>query len=482
VSGLTIKQRLFWSNVLMIVIPVLLSLLLTASAVNLILDRIGFATTSHADSSLFYRAAKLAQKQENKWDETTDVQSILSAVQKWGIPSKSGAVTFAIYLGEERLYTVGNFPDTPLLGTAIGQPESRHLVTDSVAVFSMPVGQYRVYLQNTNYESEEIEPVDQSSRGMMVGIGLIVLVVLVILATNRFLTHFLSKSILRPLDILVNVVHKIKDGNLGYRINYSKHDEFQTVCADFNEMAHRIQELMKEKQRDDDNRRELIAGISHDLRTPLTSIIAYAEGLTSGVIADSSMQKEYLDTISAKAKDLEHIVGQLFQLAKLDVGDFPFTLRELHIAEELEGYVEGVKNEYLRRGLHISLSNPVEDAVVSVDAVQLRNVFTNLLENSLKYGAKEDGRVQITCRVTEGQAEIVFADNGLGVPEEKLDKLFHAFYRVDSSRGNPGQGSGLGLAISHRIIRGLGGTIRAENASDSGLDIIITLPVVTGGG
>jgi len=462
----------------MVIVPVLLGLLLSTIIINVVLSRMGVEDVTHADSNLFYR---IAQQSHSRWDDEADLEQILSDLQNWGLPSKSGAVTAVLYEDGEQVAALGEMPGSVLLDTAVARPEHRHFTMDHESLYSMAVGKYRLYILNTNYEYGQAGYVDDQDAGFFLELVIMGIVILVIFATNRLLTYFVFKSISRPLDILINGVHEIRDGNLDYRIEYYGKDEFAAVCTDFNEMARQIQELMAARRKDDENRRELIAGISHDLRTPLTAIVAYAEGLSSGIISDAAMQKEYLETITEKSKDLAHIVSQLFQYAKLDIGDFPVSLTEADLNEELAGYVRSVQNGYAERGLQIRLAGIPENITVRIDPVQLRSVFTNLLENSLKYGRWEDPAVVISCRVEHMKVKISFTDNGPGVPEEQLGRLFGAFYRTDRARRNPEQGSGLGLAISERIVQRMDGGIHAENNTGGGLCVVITLPVIAGG-
>ena len=475
---LTIKRRLFWSNVLMLIVPILLGLLLSTIVINLVLSRMGVGDVTHADSNVFYHTIR---QSHGSWGEEISAEQILSDLQEWGLPSQSGAVTAALYDETGELATLGAFTGDTLLEMAIAEPEHRHFTMDHASLYSGTAGKYRIYILNTNYEYGQAGYIDDSEADFVLELIILLIIVSVIYSTNRLLTYFVFKSISLPLDTLINGVHEIRDGNLEYRIDYKGKDEFAAVCDDFNEMARQIQGLIEARQRDDENRRELIAGISHDLRTPLTAIVAYAEGLTSGVITESAMQKEYLTTIAEKSKDLTHIVNQLFQFSKLDAGEFPVTMAEVDLGEELKGYVGSVEKGYAQRGLQIIMTDLPEHLFVRIDSVQLRNVFTNLLENSLKYGGREDCIVRISCKTDGSAVNILFADNGPGVPEKQLDKLFTAFYRTDRARRNPEQGSGLGLAISEHIIHRLCGEIHAENSEEGGLCVVITLPVRRGG-
>jgi hypothetical protein len=173
-----------------------------------------------------------------------------------------------------------------------------------------------------------------------------------------------------------------------YRIAYAARDEFAGVCADFNEMAGRFLDMVNARQKDDENRRELIAGISHDLRTPLTSIKAYIEGLEAGVAATPESRARYINTIKSKAGDLEHIIAQLFLFSKLDIGSFPFRMETFDIGLALSEFVKTAGEEYRQKGLCLDLAENTRGIRVTADRVQLGNVFANILENSVKYGNK----------------------------------------------------------------------------------------------
>lgn len=242
-----------------------------------------------------------------------------------------------------------------------------------------------------------------------------------ILFTNRFFTKFVWKRIEEPLDILVNGVHELRDGNLDYRIIYDRQDEFLPVCQDFNEMAGRLKEMVQRIQRQEQSRKELIAGISHDIRSPLTSIQAYVEGLLDGIARTPKAEQRYLETIKTKAKDL----------------------RKLRLNEVIEDIVLPRQEEYRQKGLQITMD--LEAVTLKADPVQIQRIITNILENSLKYKGKEQGNIQISLHRQENGFYLSFADDGPGVPKEALPHLFEVFYRSDPSRQNPHQGSGLGL-------------------------------------
>jgi signal transduction histidine kinase len=312
----------------------------------------------------------------------------------------------------------------------------------------------------------------------LIALSTLVGTILIIILANVFLTKFVFSKIEKPLIILSESARQIGDGNLNYRIDYGIEDEFKPICESFNGMAEHLSAMVNAQQKDEANRRELIAGISHDLRTPLTSIKAYIEGIEKGVAATPEIQQRYFSTIKSKTNDLEYIIDQLFLFSKLDIGDFPFRFEKINIETELNCFMKTHEKEYLEKGLAVTLENSVEDVSVEVDTVQFRNVIQNILGNCVKYNTNEKAEAKIICKKDGENVLIRIADNGQGVSKEMLANIFEVFFREDSSRNNPSKGSGLGLAISKKIVERSNGSIKAENVSGGGLAITITLPII----
>jgi len=305
--------------------------------------------------------------------------------------------------------------------------------------------------------------------GIIIPIILVFLFGLTVLA-NTILARYITKKIMTPINTLAVGVREIASGNLSHRITYSAGDEFDPVCADFNEMAARLLDMVNAKLADENSRKELIAGISHDLRTPLTSVKAYIEGLRKGVATTPQMQEKYLDIIQSKTEDIEYIIKQLFMFSKIDIGEFPLNLEVVDIDDILAKIV--AEEPYQKVDVFLD-----EGAGVNalIDVIQFKNIIQNILGNSAKYTNREAPRIKIVSKkMPDNSIEITITDNGPGVPEEMIPKIFDVFYRGDKSRSAT-KGSGLGLAISAKIINRHGGTIRAKNAPTGGLAIIINL-------
>ncbi|MDR0381618.1 MAG: HAMP domain-containing histidine kinase [Oscillospiraceae bacterium] len=346
------------------------------------------------------------------------------------------------------------------------------MVFDHTAVFVQKLGAYHVVLTDTNYYLND--DAAYLSQVVIVGAGMLCGMVMIIFFTNRVLTRVMVKSIITPLDTLSYGVEQVREGNLSFRLDYLGKDEFSPVCGAFNQMAERLQKLEESRKLDEESRRELIAGISHDLRTPLSAIKLYLEGIEKNIAATPERKQQYFDTIKSKTEDLEHIIGQLFLFSKLETNDFPVNMKPVNIGQMLAEIVGGLTEEYGRRGLTLTMKQPVPNAVANVDTSLLQRVIVNILENSAKYKTADVGVVSVSVREKNGGIAIRLADDGPGVPADTLHKLFDVFYRADPSRNT--KGSGLGLAISAKIIKRMGGGITAEPAAHGGLAIVLRLP------
>lgn len=291
-----------------------------------------------------------------------------------------------------------------------------------------------------------------------------------------FIANRTSHSIIKPLNLLRKGSQEIKNGNLDYKIYYkSKGDEFEQVCADFDEMRIRLKSSVRTQMNVEKERKQLIAGISHDLRSPLTAIKGYVEGLRDGVASTPQMRKRYLQTIYRKACDMDNLVDKLFLFARLDSGQFPFNFEEVPIRKYLNNFFTQSLEDYRSRGLDLQYTDCLSgEEIVRMDLQELNRVLANILNNSVKYKIGARGVCRISARAEAGRIILTLQDNGCGVDPEDLEDIFNDFFRTDRARENPGSGSGLGLAIARHIIKAHDGRIYAR--SGDGLTIIIELP------
>ena len=334
--------------------------------------------------------------------------------------------------------------------------------------------QLGISLWEVHQTGEQVEELLAESAilfGVYAGVVIVVLVSTIAL-TNIYLTRNLFRHISAPLDIVTAGVARIRDGNLDTPIAYQGADEFREVCDAVDEMAARLKASLEQQQCERQRKQELIAGMSHDLKSPLTSIRAYTEALLDGVAKDKETEQRYLQTIHSKELDIENMVNHLFTFAKMDVSAYPAQQKAVPLRQTIQALLEEEDTE----GMEITLEIASKLHVMA-DCELLHRILLNLLQNSRKYSGRETVHICICAMETNKMGKVLFVDDGVGVSQEQLPKLFDAFYRGDASRTAPGQGSGLGLAVVKKAVEAMQGTVWAENSTSGGLCIAFTLPL-----
>jgi signal transduction histidine kinase len=475
VPPMTIKRRIFISNIFMIVIPFVLCILFSFG-IRPVIIKIYRGGSQSFNEEIFYEARyELLNKSIDITEahDAPDSNTLKSLVEDLQRQFQKYSVFFALHDNGEWLIPPRQEND-PLFDAVLSLTGNHTLFIDTTMIYVQTIGTAKAMILNYNFRLN-----DDAYIRYVITVGLIMLwlMIILILVTNFFLTRVIIKNIITPLNILSFGVKQIQENNIHFRLEYHADDEFLPVCGAFNEMAARLEAMADEQKKYEENRRELIAGISHDLRTPLTSIKAYLEGLEKGVASGREMKEKYLATIKNKACDMEHIINQLFLFSKLDIDDFPLRLKTTDIGLFITNIALELSDEYLKRGLEVEFTKTAQNFFVNIDPVLFRNVIVNILENSAAYKDAEHGRLEIKTGTVDTMAEIRMTDDGPGVPKELLDKLFDVFYRVDQSRNT--KGNGLGLAISQKIVNRMGGTMKAE-LPGHGLEIVIYLPPVNG--
>ena len=294
--------------------------------------------------------------------------------------------------------------------------------------------------------------------------------VLTIIFTNLILTRKLFSHIAEPLDALVEGVDRIRSGDLDSPINYKENDEFKAACDAVDLMAAKLRASLEAEQRRRQSSREIIAGVSHDLKSPLTSIRAYTEALREGVVQTPEMREKYFRTICAKESEMEHMLARLLEFSKLEMSEYHANSECFDIKPELEAILGEIAP-----GAAEIITERLVSAPVTADREQLRRIAENVIGNSIKY-CGEGVRVDVSSQSVDNFVRVKFADNGKGVPDDALPKLFELFYRTDPARAETGSGSGLGLAIVRRAAEQMGGSAFAEKSEFGGLCIVIDLP------
>jgi signal transduction histidine kinase len=481
---MTIQRRLVLSNILMIVLPLLLSV---GAALLIFFGVFSLSIGRLRKSNEIKGGEKEARALMRSWREDTPVSQMLRDIGNYNARYEDGGLRLTLYRAGKPVSAAAVFP--PEIAGALNthgfsvlrrEGKYQFVVTDTETEAKKTIGEYQAVLTET--DSKTYAPrlgltgiYFAAAAGLFIFIAFVAAIVFL---ANRFLIRFVFDVVMRSIETLRYGVGQIRDGNLSYRLDTAENNEFDPVCADFNEMAARLLDSVETRLRDEAARKELIAGISHDLRTPLTSVRAYVEGIEHELDSTPEIRGRYIQIIKNKLRDLEQITGTLFLFSSLDLDEFPWRMENTELAGELGSLVSGLKDEYEARGLAIFLSAESEKKLwVRIDPRQTRNALINILENSVKYKTKERGKMEIALSRNNGSAIIAMTDDGPGVPEESLGRLFDLFYRVDSSRGEAVKGNGLGLAIAAKVIHSFGGTIHAKNHPAGGLSIIVELPL-----
>lgn len=298
------------------------------------------------------------------------------------------------------------------------------------------------------------------SSGLLLGISLIF--------TNR-----MTKRILTPLGELNEASGRIRQGDLTQDIHYSGEREFEEVCSTFNEMQKEIREEREQNARYEKARTDMIAGISHDLRTPLTAIRGTVKGLKDGIASTPEMQEKFLDTALRRTEEMDMLLDQLFFFSKLETGKLPVQMASVSLNEFIESYTSEKQEDPRLSDLNFAAEYADASLSLQADPLLLRRILDNLLENSRKYAAGPDLSVKLAASTENDRIQLCFSDNGPGVSTEALPHLFEEFYREDESR-NRKKGNGLGLYIVKYLTEAMGGSVSAKN--DGGLVITLTFP------
>ena len=305
---------------------------------------------------------------------------------------------------------------------------------------------------------------------------MLVSVILIMAMTCSFLMAWIYRSILTPIETLKKATRNIRDGNLDFEVEIGDDDEIGELCADFEEMRIRLKESTEEKVVFDSQNKELISNISHDLKTPITAVKGYVEGLLDGVADTPEKQKKYLRTIYNKANDMDRLINELTFYSKIDTNRIPYTFNKINVKEYFDDCFEDIGMEMSQQQISLSYDNKVApDVMVIADAEQIKRVINNIVGNSVKYMDKPDKSIAIRVMDVGDFVQVEIEDNGRGIVAKDLPYIFDRFYRTDTSRNSSKGGSGIGLSIVHKVMEDHGGKVWATSREGEGTTMYFVL-------
>ena len=294
----------------------------------------------------------------------------------------------------------------------------------------------------------------------------------ILIFTSVSVGLWIYRSVATPLVKLRKATQNIKDGNLDFVLDVEGADEFAELCRDFEEMRRRLKESAEEKLVLDKENKELISNISHDLKTPITAVKGYVEGIMDGVADTPEKMDRYVRTIYNKTVEMDHLINELTFYSKIDTNRIPYTFSKLNVEDYFSDCAEEVGLELETRGIQLCYANYVDsDVQVIADGEQIRRVIHNIISNAIKYmdkGKGMKGIIQIRVKDVGDFVQVEIEDNSKGIAAKDLPYIFDRFYRTDVSRNSAKGGSGIGLSIVRKILEDHGGKVWATSREDIG--------------
>lgn len=393
---------------------------------------------------------------------------------------KDGAVYYSSVAPEEALKTAASISKIDKNKNSYYYGDEGLVIVNSVKSES---GDFTVIAANDTYSSPDsgtnYAPQHIMQRLANNATAVLGVCVATFIAAIIILSLLTSKTIIGPLEKITKGANEIAKGNLDYEIDYQSTNEMGQLAQSFNDMRLRVKESIESKNRADQQQKEMIAGIAHDLRTPLTSIKGYLEGIKDGVADTPEKRARYLETIYDSAVSMEKMLNDLLTLSKLELGTITLNCENVRISD-FTPFAAELGEELKKENFDYSINNNTKsDPLLFIDTDRFSRVITNIISNSIKY-RRSGVRGKIKLIISEYEHSVIFeiADNGTGVEPKSLTRIFDTLYREDKARSNVSDGSGLGLSVCRQIVELHGGMIWAQTNAEKGLSIFISLPKV----
>ena len=298
---------------------------------------------------------------------------------------------------------------------------------------------------------------------------LVIAMVVILIITSAIITAWLNRDIYRPLKELSVAMQHISVGDFDYHMNGKREDEIGISYDNYEQMRLQLKESEEEKEQNEKKSKELVSNISHDLKTPITSIKGYVEGIMDGVADTPEKMDKYIKTIYNKANDMDRLINELTTYSGIDNNRIPYNFHRINVAEYFGDCVEEVGLDLESKNIQLNYEDLVEPSTqIIADPEQLKRVINNIIGNSVKYLDKEQGIIDIRILDEVDSIRVEIEDNGKGIAAKDLPNIFERFYRTDASRNSSQGGSGIGLSIVKKIIEDHGGYIWATSKENEG--------------
>jgi signal transduction histidine kinase len=284
-----------------------------------------------------------------------------------------------------------------------------------------------------------------------------------------------TKYIFNPISQMKKAAEHIRSGNLNYPIEYKGANEIGEFCQEFDKMRVRLKDTILEQHEIEKRRKRLIASITHDLRTPLTSIQGYVEAIQDGIVKDQTTFDQYIETILTKTNQLNHLIDDLSVYTKQELGEFTLNLERINSGVLLNAYFNHKFMEFKYSPLNLVLNKPFISTFILVDPYRFNQILDNIIGNATKYAKS---KIEIWTKVVDYHLQIQIKDDGDGIPQDVLDHIFDPFFMVNKVKDQKEKGgSGLGLAIVKQLTEGHSGKIEVTSEEGKGTCFTIDIPL-----
>ncbi|MDO4519937.1 MAG: HAMP domain-containing sensor histidine kinase [Eubacteriales bacterium] len=302
-------------------------------------------------------------------------------------------------------------------------------------------------------------------------------VIVILLFTAISVGLWIYRSVAAPLVQLKKATQNIKEGNLDFEMKIEGNDEFSELFRDFEDMRIRLKESAEEKIMLDKEYKELISNISHDLKTPITAVKGYIEGIMDGVADTPEKMDRYVRTIYNKTNEMDHLINELTIYSKIDTNRIPYSFSKIDVNDYFSDCAEEMGIELETKGIELSYINEdvKDDVQMIADGEQIRRVINNVISNSVKYMERENGKIILRLKDVGDFVQIEIEDNGKGIKSKDIPYIFDRFYRTDVSRNSSKGGSGIGLSVVRKILEDHGGKAWATSREGEGTTIYFVI-------
>lgn len=303
---------------------------------------------------------------------------------------------------------------------------------------------------------------------------------LVLVAAGSGIFVYLYRSVAKPMKDLETAMTHLENGDLTYEFVGTEDQEIQALCRSYEKLSHKLQTAVAKQLEQEQESRMLLANISHDIKTPVTAIRGYVEGILDGVADTEEKQRQYLTTIYAKANSIASMAENLSLYSKLEMKQMLYHFEIAELFPFLKEVLTHAELDLETNHMAYQWELPEVSCKVKLDKDAMERVVLNLIGNAIKYRKGASDMLTVSGELTEHGVLLVFADGGIGISAEKAKYVFERFYREDASRNNKIEGNGLGLSICRKIIEDHGGKIWLRSEKGEGTEVMILLPIRKG--